>query len=133
MDDNRKRDFYNGVHPHNQTKEERRLSIKVLRTSPRYAFFEFEREDIGFAKVRRRFVETVFLLFVADDFESPGKEACEDCRAAMRDLMSCLKYTTECFVEGPDDFCIVHSHTEQGAVLQRAAQLTTAFAKRYCC
>jgi len=125
--------FYNGSPPWSWTKEKRIEMLKRLRTQ-QYCYFEYEREEQGYLRPRRRIVELMKDCLVDSDYEELGSDALYemgDLKELCAELLAKLKWTTLSGRSGPDDFCIVTSNSEEGVMMQRLATRATMFVYRH--
>jgi len=116
--------------------QQRRNALFVTRTSMRNVYFEFERESMSFAKVRRRLVQQAHDLLVETDYEAEEvQEKCRYVKQLLNNILtSCtISWSTEAAASGPDDYVIIESISELGAQLEHAARASTLFAKLFCC
>lgn len=118
--------FYNGTHPADMDKQERLQILRNLR-QPAHSYFEFEREEMERARVRKRLLETFFEAIVIDDYEGEKREYAVKTKSAVQNLINTLQWTTET-VPGPDDFCDVLIASEEAALLQNVSWMASKFA-----
>lgn len=128
--------IYWGVHPLQLDKETRKRNLVVQRCNANYVFFEYQREELGYVKLRRKMLHQVHEHLVEADYDSEAaRDQCSAAKRLISNLISAVDaigWKSDTGQNGPDDYEIVTSESELAPLLHQAAFCSTQFVKNNC-